>query len=106
MQDIVKQDKVEDTIQEPYSNNKAKELYSKSLHQVIGTTFYHWRLADIIECLEYTSLAYTQHYLGNSENNNHSRCSFLPDVNLFNASPHTTIYPGIRTDFISEDTTL
>lgn len=106
MQKLVKQNEFEDNIQELYGANKPEELDSKSLYLAICTTLYRWRLADIIECLKYTSLAYTQHCLQNAEDNNNLKDNFLLDVDLSSASLHTAIYSGIMTDFNSEDTTL
>ncbi len=106
LQELVKQDEVEDSIQEPYSANKPEELDFKSLHQAVCTPLYRRRLADITECFEYTSLAHTQHCLQNAEDNNNSQCDFPSDVDLSSAFPHAAMYPGIMTDFTLEDIAL
>lgn len=59
-------------------------------------------MADITEYLIYTSLAHTQHFLRNVEDNNNFESDFLPDVNLSITSPHTIIYQRIMLDFILE----
>ncbi len=99
LQELVKQNEVEDSIQEPYSANKPEELDSKSLYQAVCITLYHWRLADITECLEYMSLTHTQYCLQNAEDNNNSERDFLPNIDLFSTSPHAIMYLGIMINF-------
>ena len=67
---------------------------------------YCWRLANIIKYSKYISLAHTQHYLQNAEDNNNSGRDFLLDVDLSHIFLHTSIYPEIITDFTLEDRTL
>lgn len=52
------------------------------------------------------SFIYTQYYLQNSKNNNNFKSNFLLDIDLFNASLYTVIYPKIIIDFILEDIVL
>ena len=106
MRELVKQDEVKDSIQELYSTNKSKELDFKSLYQAIFTTLYYLKWADIIECLKYMSLAHSQYYLQNIEDDNNFVHDFLSDIDLSSISLHTAIYPRIMTDFTLEDTAL
>ncbi len=106
LRELLEQNKVKDSIQELYSANKLEELHSKSLYQADCTTFYHWRLADITEYLEYTSLVHTQYCLRKAKDNNNSGRDYLLNVDLSSAFPHAAMYPGIITDFTLEDTAL
>lgn len=106
LQELVEQNEVEDSIQELYGANKPEKLDFKSLQQVVCITIYNWRLADIIEYLKYTSLAHTQHYFQNAEDKKNFKGSFLPYVDLFNATPHIPLYPGVMTGFNLENTAL
>lgn len=56
-------------------------------------------MTDIIECFEYISLVHIQHYLQNVEDNNNSRCNFLPDVDLSSVSLYAAIYLEIIIGF-------
>lgn len=83
-----------------------KKLDSKSLYQAICIALYCWRSADIIKCLQYSSLVYTQHCLQNVEDTNNSRCNFLQNVDLSDIFLHATVYLRIMTDFNLKDTNL
>lgn len=45
------------------------------------------------------SLAHTQYFLQDAQDNNNSRGDFLLDINFFSAFLYIAIYPGIIIDF-------
>lgn len=52
------------------------------------------------------NLVHTQYCLQNVEDNTNSESNFLPDVDLSNASPYATMYPGVMPNITLEATDI